>query len=159
MFVARNKKIWILFQLFLIAGVLFYAYNKVGGEKCNDQTKCFDKSILISVSGTEIRAQVALSDEEKSTGLSGRDRIGEDEGMLFVFGREGYWGFWMRGMKFPIDIAWIDGGKHIVHVERNVLPEGYPKSYYPPIPALYVLETRANFFAEKNIKNGDRLEF
>jgi uncharacterized protein len=68
-----------------------------------------------------------------------------------VFDREGYQGFWMKEMNFPIDIVWLNKDKKIVHIEHNVSPDTYPKIFNPNNEfnnekSLYVLETNANFF-------------
>ena len=40
-------------------------------------------------------------------GLSGRDNLADDEGMFFVFEKSDIYPFWMKDMKFAIDIIWI----------------------------------------------------
>ena len=94
--------------------------------------------------------QYALSTIEKvetpsrrEQGLSGRIDIPEDYGMLFVFPKEGDYGFWMKDMLVPIDIMWLSDTGTIVGIEHTVSPITYPKSFYPPFPVRYVLETRA----------------
>jgi hypothetical protein len=79
--------------------------------------------------------------------------------MLFVFDKEGYYGFWMKEMNFPIDIAWLDKDKKITLIEKNVLPETYPQIFNPKSKNLYVLETKAGFFEKFGIKIGDFAEF
>lgn len=157
MFLRQNKAVLIIFLTALSLGI-FYYFSFQNETRCGEYNKCFSKTAVIRVAGVEISAQVAASDEERVRGLSGRESIGDAEGMLFIFEREGLWGFWMKGMKFPIDIAWISADKKIVHIENRVSPQSYPKSYYPVSPSLYVLESRAGFFEDKNIKMGDLVE-
>lgn len=59
---------------------------------------------------TVIHAEVVSSTAALSQGLSGRDGLADDRGMLFLFPEPGYYGFWMRDMRFPIDILWLQGG-------------------------------------------------
>ena len=61
--------------------------------------------------GLEFRVQVATTDSQQSKGLMGRDKLDEGTGMLFPFPGPGVRQVWMAGMKMPIDIAWIGGGK------------------------------------------------
>jgi uncharacterized membrane protein (UPF0127 family) len=99
--------------------------------------------------------EIADTDAERTLGLSGRESLAENNGLLFVFETEGYHGIWMKEMNFPIDIAWLDKNKKIIHLEHNVAPETYPKVFNPPTPDLFVLETNAGFFQKFDIKAGD----
>ena len=91
-----------------------------------------------------------------------REKILSDQGMLFVLEGEGIHTFWMKNMKFSIDILWLDREKRIVHIERQVPPAGnqeYPQSYANIIPALYVLELKAGSVDENELKMYDGVEF
>ncbi len=116
--------------------------------------------IILRYRGEDILSlEISDTDKERMLGLSYRSAMNEDEGMLFVFEEEGRYGFWMKEMYMSIDIAWLDSEKRIVHIERDVSPESYPKVFYPESEALYVIETVPNFFDKKMIKIGDKLEF
>ena len=111
--------------------------------------------------GETIIAETAITDQERMRGLMYRDGINEDQGMLFVFREEGYHSFWMRNMRFAIDILWLDRQKRIVHIERRVPPcKKEPcASYSSKLPAMYVLELKAGSADKRNLKLYDRLEF
>jgi len=84
----------------------------------------------------------------------------EDEGMLFVFDEEGYHGFWMMNMSFPIDIIWINNEKKVVDIVKNAQPCKFScPSYKPKEKAMYVLEVNANFTEEHGIRIGSYIEF
>ena len=106
-----------------------------------------------------LNIEVEITDAERMQGLSGREELGENEGMLFVFEQQGYYDFWMKDMKFPIDIIWLDKNKRITHTENSLNPNTYPKVFTSPIPSLYVLETPAGFLVKNNIQNGDFVAF
>jgi uncharacterized membrane protein (UPF0127 family) len=111
--------------------------------------------------GTAITAELAATPAERELGLMFRDRLDQDQGMLFVFDREELNSFWMLNMKFPIDIIWLNAEKRIVHIEAQVPPcprEPCP-SYPTPAPALYVLELQSGAAAEHDLKLYERLEF
>jgi len=79
---------------------------------------------------------VSDSEEERQRGLSGRGRLEEGSGMLFVYDSPRIPVFWMKDMDFPIDIIWISGGRVIgaelnIPVERGV-PEAEMRRYSPP---------------------------
>lgn len=111
--------------------------------------------------GVSITAELAVSDEERQLGLMFRDKLNPDQGMLFVFKDENFHSFWMKNMKFPLDILWLDREKRIVHIERDVPPCKNPPcvSYSSKIPAIYVLEIKAGSVDENQLKLYDRLEF
>ena len=62
-------------------------------------------------------------------------------------------------MFFPIDIIWINEEKKVVHMEKNVPPESFPKIFTPSEPAKYVLEVPAGFSDENGLMAGDEVLF
>lgn len=119
---------------------------------------------ILKIKNIELNVYVADTTSSREKGLSGRERLGENEGMLFVFERERYYGIWMKDMNFPIDIAWLDKDKKIVYVEKNVSPETYPKVFYAQkgdvaILSLFVLEIQSGFLVKNNIQIGDQVAF
>src|SRR3989344_5995676 len=76
------------------------------------------KTETLKIGAKEINIQIADNDEERSKGLSGVTSLGKSEGMLFVFDSKDVTpSFWMKGMKIPLDIIWIDDGK-IVKIDN-----------------------------------------
>lgn len=119
---------------------------------------------IMKIGEKAINIQVLDTEEERMKGLSGRPILEENLGFLFIFDKEDYHGIWMKDMNFPIDIAWLDKDKKIIHIEKNVSPDTYPKVFYSFrdgvwTESLYVLETNANFFENSKIKIGDLTEF
>lgn len=121
-----------------------------------------DKFVKVYLPGNiSITAELAVTDEERQQGLMFRDRLNPDQGMLFVFEEEGFYSFWMKNMKFPIDILWLDGEKKIVHIESGVPPclaEPCP-SYGPKFPSLYVFEIISGGVEKYKLKMFDRITF
>ncbi len=81
----------------------------------------------------------------RARGLSGRPGLAPEEGMLFLFETARIQSFWMKDMRFPIDILWIRDGR-IVGISPNVpvprTPTELPQ-YPSPVPCDVVLEVRA----------------
>lgn len=130
------------------------SYDEISQEKYH-QAK-------VDVNGFEIVADMAMTDEQREKGLSIKDTLKENEGMLFVFQREGQYNFWMNGMKFPIDILWLDTAGKVVHIESNAQPcesELDCPDYTPAKNALYVLETAAGFVERHDVKIGTDIDF
>ncbi len=112
-------------------------------------------------SGRSVTAELAVTEEERAKGLMFREKLLPDQGMLFVFEREGLHSFWMKNTLIPLDMLWLDSGKRVIHIAADVPPcpaEPCP-SYGPEIPARYVLELKAGQAAAQGIKVGDRLQF
>jgi hypothetical protein len=111
--------------------------------------------------GESVRAEPAISAQERERGLMFRDKLERNHGMLFFMGEEAIHPFWMKNVNFPIDIVWLDRQRRIVHMARNVPPcRKDPCPTYPPLmPALYVLELAAGRADELDLKLNDKLEF
>lgn len=116
----------------------------------------------VDVDGFEIMADIAMTPEQHEKGLSIKDTLKENEGMLFMFQKEGRYNFWMNGMKFPIDILWLDMAGKVVHIESNLQPcvtEKNCPDFAPTKDALYVLEVVAGFAERHNVKIGTDIDF
>lgn len=120
------------------------------------------RQVNVTVNGVELVADIAENSTQKSKGLSVKDVLKENEAMLFVFDTEREHSFWMKGMKFPIDIIWLDDDKEVVHVEHNLQPCGpdsFCQTYKPDDDSLYVLETVAGFALKHNITENTLVKF
>ncbi len=119
------------------------------------------KQINVTVNGIRLVTDIASTGDQRSKGLAVKDDLKENEAMLFVFSKENEYGFWMKDMKFPIDIIWLDSDRKVVHVEHSLDPCG-PDScpiYEPDGDALYVLETVAGFAEQYDVVEGTLIEF
>ena len=123
-------------------------------------SKLLDKKFLvIGVSGVELTAELADTAEKRTLGLSGREKLGANEAMLFVFADSSIRPFWMTDMNFSLDIIWIDENKKIIDITKNTLPDSYPRTFSPLLPAKYVLEVDAGFVDESKTEIGDGVIF
>jgi len=120
----------------------------------------------VIIGGQKILVEVAVMLDEITKGLSGRESLREGNGMLFVFEDMGdafspAHDFWMRNMKFSIDMIWIGRDHKIVYIKKDARPESYPETFGPgaEVDARYVLEVNSGFSEKYNIKEGDLVEF
>lgn len=111
----------------------------------------------LQVAGKTVKLDIARSEEARAKGLGGRESMANNQGMLFVFDKPAVECFWMKDMRFSIDIIWLNTAKQVVHVERNLSPETYPASYCPKLPAKYVVELNAGQADKLGISTGDTL--
>lgn len=105
---------------------------------------------------TSLRLEVADSDPARIRGLSGRNSMDQDAGMLFVFDVPGIYPFWMKDMKFPLDMVWIADGRVVdVATLRPPVPtELVPPSHIPLAKANLVLELNAGKAADLGLVKG-----
>ncbi|MFA6569813.1 MAG: DUF192 domain-containing protein [Bacteroidota bacterium] len=117
-------------------------------------------SILIGK--TKILAEVADTENLRIQGLSGRDKLPESTGMLFVFDKPGMYSFWMKDMKFSLDFIWISNNQ-VVDLTEDVPYPKHPNEslpiYQPKTPVDHVLEVTAGFIKKEGIQIGDAVQF
>ena len=146
----------IFFTLFL--NTVFYK-SRALPFKFSMKELNFEDTTYINIAGKNIKAEIVDSDEERNKGLGGRKSIGKDEGMLFIFPTPANYSFWMKDMRFPIDIIWIDENKKISAISENVSPDTYPTSFSSSEPVKYVLEVNAGWVDRNGLKMGEKVEF
>lgn len=112
------------------------------------------------IAGRSIPVEIAGTLYTRAKGLSGRQSLPDDSGMVFVFPLAAKHGMWMPDMHFAIDILWVRQGK-IVDIAPGVQPiqKGeQPRIYEPRLPADMVVELPAGFAVEHALKIGDTVE-
>lgn len=138
----KQKVFIVAYAFFIGLGALFATYINA-------------ESPRVTLGGKEYRAIVVDDKASKEKGLSGRGDIADDQAMLFVFDESSQQCFWMKDMRFPLDIVWVSATNRIVHIERDVSPSTYPNTFCPKVAAKYVVETNA--LQTKNAQIGDVL--
>ena len=140
---------------FLIAGIIalititawYYTRHPIG-----------EKAII---NGHTIRLTLAVTEAEKERGLGYRDSLATDSGMLFVYNHPERYGFWMKGMRFPLDFIWINGNK-VADLSRNIPQPAndtiQPATLAPSVPADKVLEVNAGVIQSLGIRVGDLVQ-
>lgn len=144
------KKISIVSLLVVSLGILVFCIV----SKRSDNLDTF-----VEINKETLQVKIATTSQEKEKGLCCRDSLPQNEGMLFVYDQPTDLRFWMKDMRFPLDMIWIDHNKKIVHIEQDVKPSSYPKVFSAKTLAQYVLETNANYVSKHNIKVGDAVSF
>lgn len=109
------------------------------------------------INGHVLQLEVVRTPEEQARGLSGREKLAENSGMLFVFEESLVPSFWMKDMNFPIDIIWIGSDKRIVDISANIAPETFPQLFHPRAPVQYVLEVNAGWAQNHNLSLGGEI--
>lgn len=118
-----------------------------------------EPSHVINIQGARFFATLVNTPETRAKGLSGTEKLDDLQVMLFAFDSNDTHGIWMKDMNYPIDIFWVSEDFEIVHIERRVGPETFPKTFRPNTPSRYVIEANANVAEVFNIHEGDVVVF
>lgn len=102
-----------------------------------------DSVSQVTIAGTELQVIVMDTPELRVQGLSGRESLSQYDAMLFVFPEPDQYGFWMKDMRFAIDIVWIDESMRVIDITKNLTPDTYPQTFKPKFPSMYMLELPA----------------
>jgi uncharacterized membrane protein (UPF0127 family) len=147
-----NKPIvWLVLGVVIIVGgvwlIFFSPPAASGGE-------------IIQINNVSLKVERATTAITQYNGLSGREFLCPDCGMIFVWPERATRNFVMRNMNFPLDIIFIDQNK-IIKIDANLPPEGKsPTKIYSSLqPADMVLEVNAGYAAGQGLKVGDSLIF
>lgn len=125
---------------------------------CTSQNNNIKQS-KVKINNKIINVEVMATKAQQMQGLSGKEKLEENNGMLFVYQDKQIRSFWMKEMLFPIDIIWIDDNK-IVDFNKNVPIPSKEKipTVSPKKPINYVLEINAGFIDKNGFKIGDKVD-
>lgn len=138
----------ILIVTIILSSIVFINFLKTPTQK-------------VLINGKSFNTEIVKSGKDQQVGLAKYKQIAKDFGMLFIFNNKGYYSFWMKDMKFPIDIIFISDNK-ITTIFKNI---DYPKngnnnlqSYKPDTPADMVFEVNAGISDKYNFQKGDSVK-
>ena len=113
-------------------------------------------TIELAISGHRLVAEIAATVPTRTTGLMNRFSLQPDHGMLFVFNEPQPLAFWMKNTYVPLSIAFIARDGTILNIE-DMAP--LTENTHPSRGlALYALEMKKGWFAERGIAAGARVE-
>lgn len=147
------KNIFLVFILIILLSVAIYG----------SLTSIYRGETSIDLNGHQIKVEIADTPAKQARGLSGRESLAENFGMLFIFFEPKVQRFWMKDMKFPIDIIWIsqtaDGDRVVGFVENAPVPvsENNLEIFSSPENVDKVLEINAGLVKKWGIKVGDKI--
>ncbi|MGD2175346.1 MAG: DUF192 domain-containing protein [Candidatus Brocadiaceae bacterium] len=104
-----------------------------------------------------LRAEVADTPEKRKKGLAGRSGLEPGYGMLYVYPEPEQPTFSFGGTSFPLSVAFLKEDGTIVALHQA--GAGDSSEVAPPEPVRYVLEVRRGWFADRDLQEGDALEF
>lgn len=109
---------------------------------------------------TKLTVQVADTQGKIEKGLMFVEKLPENEGMLFVFPRKIYGGFWMKDTLIPLSIAFVDSDGEILNILNMEPCKGNECPIYnPKLSYRYAIEVNIGWFEKNQIKEGDYVKF
>ncbi|MBI2483805.1 DUF192 domain-containing protein [Candidatus Uhrbacteria bacterium] len=112
----------------------------------------------LAAGDANINAEYANTLRKQLRGLSGRESLGGDDGMFYSFQASDFYTFWMRDMKFPIDIIWIGSDNRVVDITKHISPNSFPKTFTSQVKAQYVVEVNAGYADKHGIAVGTTVD-
>ena len=112
----------------------------------------------LQIGDHQLQVEVVTSQDSITQGLSGRAQLGSD-GMLFILPRDSQPSFWMKEMKFDLDIIWlknfmvVDMSPNVPHPAPTTPLNALPR-YKPSVPVDMVLELPAGSIERLGLTEG-----
>lgn len=109
----------------------------------------------VTINQKPLTMEIANTDRQRYMGLSFRQSLPENAGMLFVYPNERQLSFTMRNTLIPLSIAFLS--KDLVINEIHDMDVGPGQIFNSRKPAQYALEVNQGWFKRNGIKSGDKL--
>lgn len=120
------------------------------------------KEINATVSGVDLKLIVLATPQSQAKGFMEEPEPAENTGLLFVYDKVEPLSFWMKNVKFPLDIIFFDD--HMKYIHHCTMEPGHDvedhrqPQYHSKKPARFAVELPAGW-CEKNMKPGCKLSF
>jgi uncharacterized membrane protein (UPF0127 family) len=112
-------------------------------------------TITLQVGINNIRAMVAITPDQRQTGLMFRREMAQHEGMLFVFDEPSPQCFWMKNTLLPLSIAFLADDGSVVNTDE--MKPLTLDSHCSTRPVRFVLEMNQGWFTKRGIKAGSKI--
>jgi uncharacterized membrane protein (UPF0127 family) len=112
---------------------------------------------VISIKGHSLTVELATTPTSRGCGLSHRQDLPSNHGMLFIFPDSRPRSFWMKDTFIPLSIAYLDNSGQIMSI-LDMEPMQTRPQYQSVQPAEYALEVNQGWFRAHGIEIGDIVE-
>ncbi len=159
----KKFTIQIIFLVIIIFFALGIATSKISTDLPFLPKTQREETVSIIIGNAQVLVEIANTKDKRTRGLGGREVLASNSGMLFVFPQEDKYRFWMKGLKFPLDIIWIKNNM-VVDIIKGVAPPMQEQKdetlpiYIPRETVDMVLEVNSGFVDANKIKTGDTLK-
>jgi len=106
-----------------------------------------------------LECEIANTYFKKMKGLMNRDELKENKGMMFPFLFSFHRFFWMKNVKIPLDMIFVNKEKKIIWISEADIEKGLSyKSYWSHGFCKYVIETKKGFCKKNKIRKGGKIK-
>ncbi|HSX09440.1 MAG TPA: DUF192 domain-containing protein [Candidatus Saccharimonadales bacterium] len=137
--------------LLIVSGIVLFQLNK---------TSPLPKT-TVTIDKQDFSVEVATTSAQQQQGLSGRGSMPKNSGMLFIFKTAQKYPFWMKDMKFPLDMIFINDNKIVDIIPNTPAPKNGNDNlpiYTPAAPDNQTLEINAGLAKQYGFKKGDAVK-
>lgn len=117
-----------------------------------------ENTAAVRLGSQKFSLDIADTDSKRMQGLSGREQLAKDQGMLFVFPIADRQCMWMKDMYVSLDMVWLDSQKEVVSIQTDIAPDTYPQQFCAD-NAQYVIELPAGATQNMGLQVGEQLDF
>ena len=115
----------------------------------------FQPTVTLYLGDGVFNAKIANTQSAREKGLGGVAVLGPKQALILEFPSDDKWQIWMKDMKIPIDIIWLDKDKKVIYLVKNASPDTSTDLIYTPkTAARYVVEVPAGTIESKTIRTG-----
>ena len=114
------------------------------------------RTSTIAIGPHRLKVEVVRTDPDRARGLMFREKLGRDEGMLFVFDEPAYHSMWMKNTLIPLSVAFVDQSGAIINI-ADMQPHTRD-SHAASKPVKYALEVNQGWFKKRGVKPGAKVE-
>jgi hypothetical protein len=146
----------IILMMIVLSGIWFGVWYSIKQSPPKEP-----EMINVCFNGNCFNLEKASTPYEIKTGLSFREELDSDKGMIFIFENLGKHPFWMKHALIPLDIVWLNEQKEVVSISKNNQPCSSAKCSIiePDKDAKYVLEFLAGTVDNISLNIGDKVDF
>jgi uncharacterized protein len=154
----------LILALVLLLGA-YFGWQALEQEKApvpEAQINAQTELVPLTVGSATLAVEIRDTDEERALGLSYREFMGQDEGMLFIFSSPQSVTFWMREMRFDLDMIWIRENKVVEIAAKVPAPnetDPVAKTITPKEKVDAVLEVHSGWAEKNGVNVGDVVSF
>lgn len=121
-----------------------------------------DKYEWVTIADQKFKLELAITEDQISTGLMNRASLGDNEGMLFIFSQARPRRFWMKNCLIPIDVIYLDPRGRIVSMQEMKPPpkdtSDADQTYYPSqYPAQFAIELNGGMAKKLKLEAGQQI--
>ncbi|MCK5412852.1 MAG: DUF192 domain-containing protein [Candidatus Pacebacteria bacterium] len=151
-----KKQIYILLLIIFFG---FYLFSQGTVDDIEMDLKVIPVGVCIE--NNCFNLEIADTFQKREIGLMNRKNMSNNNGMLFIFEKEGVYNFWMKKTLISLDIIWIDENYKIIHIQKNAQPCTIKQceTFGPNQKAKYVLEINGGLSKEMGFEVGDKVKF